>query len=83
MKDYLRALSALQRMCKLLQQGAQVNGSTVLYFIDEVIRNFKMQFGEKDSAAKVLRLLEEAKTAVNDNNQQLALLRIAQTDILL
>lgn len=61
MKDYLKALRALQRIHSLLQQGSEVDVTTIQYYIDDYLVQFKMQFGEKGDAFKAIKRLEDAR----------------------
>lgn len=82
MKEYLKALSALKRICGILRKDLEVDSSTVNYYIDECATKFSSQFGVVSGSAKVLALLDNAKAAAIAGNMQEVVRLVDETGIM-
>ena len=83
MKDYLKALAALKRICGLLRNGAEVDGSTVDFYIEDMIVKFKSQFGDTGDCARVVKGLEQSRVEVKAGNIEAALASIDKLNIMI
>lgn len=68
MKEYLIALKALMRNCKLLRDGAQIPASSIVYYTTECLTQFKSVFGDVQGTARVADLLTAANEAATNND---------------
>lgn len=68
MKEYLKIIDALQRACDLIEKGAEMPSSVVMFYVDDCINAFKSQFGPAMGAERSLLELENAKLALANNN---------------
>ena len=83
MKEYLRTLCGLQRIHKLLAQGSEVDYTTVVFFIEEFVEQFKLQFGGTNGSIIVLQRLEIAKTAAAAKQFSMVVRLLNESNILL
>lgn len=66
MKEYLRAVRALKRVCDLVARNSDIPCSTVQFYIEDFETEFKKQFGQLMGAQLVIETLEQAKIACRE-----------------
>ena len=66
MKEYLKAVTALKRVCDLISRGSDMPCSTVQFCIEDFETEFKKQFDQAIGAQSVIETLEQAKIACRE-----------------
>lgn len=66
MKEYLKAVRALKRVCDLVARDSDMPCSTVQFYIEDFETEFKKQFGQAMGAQSVIEALEQAKIACRE-----------------
>lgn len=79
MKEYLKALNSLQRMCDLVDKGADLQASTFDYYLEDFIRMFEGSFGGLMGVASKLEIFNAARGALQQHelNKAVKLIRSA------
>ena len=68
MKDYLKAVNGLQRVCDLVDKGTDFAPSTVDHYIENLITQFEATFGEIPGAAEKLVTFRKARMALKQQD---------------
>ena len=66
MKEYLKAVTALRRVCDLVARDSGIPCSTVQFYIEDFETEFKKQFGQAMGAQSVIETLGQAKIACRE-----------------
>lgn len=66
-----------------MERGSEIDPSTVNYYIDDCITQFKMQFGDVGDAGKVVKYLNDAKAAAVKNQVKEVLRLVAEAKIMI
>ena len=81
MKDYLKAVNGLQRVCDLVDKGASFEPSTVDYYIESFITQFEATFGGISDATAKLATFRKARMALKQQDLHNAVELIRSADV--